>query len=435
MTMSILKPEDKTPRDVGDPTTDPPHQQRNFRTIAWYQIALRVGWIFKTESAIIPAALDSLGASGAVRGFLPLLGRFGQRVPPMLIWPVLKNSHRQRSWLIVSTLTMCLSFAGLAFLWSDGWHIRSDRTTQAVFLVLYGIFFAATGVNQLVLSTLIGKLIPVRRRGLLMLVSNTRGAIVSISCAWLLLRWWLHGDVAQFTLIFLTAASCFLLAAVIGLALREEETIQGPAIPGYDLHEVVHGVWRVWRHDRKFRTVTLISALFGLSMTLFPHYQNLARERSGAGFDDLLPWLISQNAGVAIFSIPAGKLADRHGNRMVLRIILFLLMLAPVLAIAFAANPLPGHYGFTLVYFLLGLTPVTMRVLSNVSLEFSGSADHPRYLAAQGLALALPVILTSNLTGWCLDRYGHDAVFLVGASALLVAWLLTFSMNEPRHGK
>ncbi len=412
-----------------------PDQHRNFRAIVWYQITLRVGWIFKTESVIIPAALDSLGATGWVRGFLPVLGRFGQSVPPMLVWPILKNARRLRNWLIVTTLIMGLSFAGLASLWLGRGNQLTGPVAQGLFLVLYGVFFAATGINQLVLSTLIGKLVPVRKRGLLMLVSNTRGAAISILCAWILLSFWLHDEVAEFSWIFGVAASCFLLAAFLGMAVREDDVVESTRalLPRYELREVVTGIWRVWIHDRKFRTVAIISALFGMSMTLFPHYQNLARERMGAGFDDMLPWLLAQNLGMALFSIPAGHLADKHGNRSALRIILFLLMLSPLLAMLFAALPHIGHYGFIAVYFLLGLMPVTMRVLSNISLEFAESEDYPRYLAAQSLALALPVILTSNVTGLLLDWYGHELVFIVGAVALLIAWLLTFLVDEPRH--
>lgn len=426
--------ETEKPSEINDGETN--DQGRNFQSIAWYQITVRVGWIFKTESAIIPAALDSLGASGWVRGFLPVLGRFGHSIPPMLVWPVLKNAQRMRNWLFLTTLTMSFSFAGLAFLWLGGWNPATASRSQTLFLVLYGIFFAATGINQLVLSTLIGKLIPVRKRGLLMLVSNTRGAAISILCAWVLLSFWLREDVAEFSWIFGTAASCFLLAALLGLALREDEVVstKSSSMRRYDLREVVSGIRDAWLHDRKFRVVAIISALFGMSMTLFPHYQNLARERMGAGFDDLLPWLLAQNLGVAIFSIPAGKLADKYGNRSALRIILFLLLLAPVLALLFATEPQAGRYGFTTVYFLLGLMPVAMRLLSNISLEFAKPNDYPRYLAAQSLALALPVILTSNLTGFLLDWHGHEVVFIGGAAALMIAWFLTFLVHEPRNG-
>ncbi len=90
-------------------------------------------------------------------------------------------------------------------------------------------------------------------------------------------------------------------------------------------------VWQTCSEDRQFRILVIISALFGLSMTLMPHYQNLARVRLDLGFSELLPWLIIQNLGVAVFSVPVGSIADRIGNRAALRMVLSFLIAAPIL--------------------------------------------------------------------------------------------------------
>ena len=63
------------------PETDPNHGH-NFLMAIVYQCCLRVGWIFKTESIIMPAVLDVIGGSGWLRGCLPMLNRFGNRSVP-----------------------------------------------------------------------------------------------------------------------------------------------------------------------------------------------------------------------------------------------------------------------------------------------------------------------------------------------------------------
>ncbi len=45
---------------------------RNFWTLGLIQITVRTGWIFKTESIIIPAVLDTLSGAAWMRGFLPM---------------------------------------------------------------------------------------------------------------------------------------------------------------------------------------------------------------------------------------------------------------------------------------------------------------------------------------------------------------------------
>ncbi|MFY9252333.1 MAG: hypothetical protein WAO83_02680, partial [Fuerstiella sp.] len=57
-------------------------EKRNILSLVLHQILFRTAWIFKTESVIIPAFLDSITEAGWVRGMLPPLNRFGQSVAP-----------------------------------------------------------------------------------------------------------------------------------------------------------------------------------------------------------------------------------------------------------------------------------------------------------------------------------------------------------------
>src|SRR5262245_22569194 len=71
----------------------PPHERRNFWLLIANQVILRTGWIFKTESVVMPVAADALDPTGFTRGWLPLLNRFGQSVPPVLAARRLKNQR------------------------------------------------------------------------------------------------------------------------------------------------------------------------------------------------------------------------------------------------------------------------------------------------------------------------------------------------------
>ena len=52
-------------------------EPRNIACLVAYQVVARIGWIFKTETVIMPAVLDACVASGLLRGFLPVLNRVG----------------------------------------------------------------------------------------------------------------------------------------------------------------------------------------------------------------------------------------------------------------------------------------------------------------------------------------------------------------------
>jgi MFS family permease len=152
------------------------------------------------------------------------------------------------------------------------------------------------------------------------------------------------------------------------------------------------------------------------------------------GLSALIPWVIAQNIGAALFAIPAGWLADRYGNRLVLQSIMLVLCIAPVLALLLARMGDAGQPWFNLVFCLLGLTPVTFRVFNNYTLEVTHNSEHPRYLSTLSLIMAGPAILTSSFFGALVDWISFEFVFGIVVLCIFVGWLLTFTLEEPRHG-
>lgn len=359
-----------------------------------------------------------------------MLNRIGQSFPTLLVWPLIKNAGRQRNWLCVTTTGMGILFCASSVIWLADLQ-ATGTLAQALFLFIYALFFVAVGINQLSLSSLIGKLIRPDLRGRLMLAANTLGCLFSVAAAWFVLRDWLTTSEANFGAIFGTSGLLFILAGLSALLIKETPNTK-PAEDRYRFRSILNDVRMTFVEDRHFRVLLVISGLFGLSMTLMPHYQSLGRSRLDLGFADLLPWLIIQNIGVAVFSVPVGAVADRLGNRAALRLVMSILIAAPILALFFSNWGVLGRTGFMGVYFLLGLMPVTMRVLANYSLEFTEQENHPRYLVTQSLAMAVPVILSSALIGLLIDRLGYDLVFGGVVGCMVIAWCLTFCLHEPR---
>ena len=415
---------------------DPPHHTANFGLLASYMVVMRTGWIFKTESIIMPAVLDVVGGASWLRGCLPMLNRFGQSIPPMLMSDLVQNAPLKKRWLTMMTLLMGCCFLALSAMWavtggeSSGW-------LPFAFLVIYAVFFGATGVDMLLLNTMKGKLIRVRRRGLLDLFSNVVGAAVATACAWFLLTMWLSGTGTaegerppNFTMIFLFTGVMFVVAAIIGLLFFEVP--DSVTRSGRSSRQIFQAAIATIKHDRNFRTLALVGMMFGMCLPLFPHYQSLGRSRLSLTLTALIPWVIAQNIGTAVFSIPSGWAADRFGNRRVLNVLLLALCIAPLLALLLSRWQEVHSSWFTLVFLLLGLTPVTIRTFNNYTLEIADREDHPRYLSTLGLCVAAPPVLLSTLMGWLVDRFGFELVFLIGTGCILIGWLMTFRLIEPR---
>lgn len=395
-----------------------------------YQVLLRMGWIFKTESIIVPAVLDSIGGTGWLRGCLPVFNRFGQSVPPLLMSRRVKVARRKKWVMAACSTLMGISFLTLAVIWLTTGGVAT-WWMQALFLTLYALFFMATGVNQLCFGTLQGKLIPVKRRGRLLLWASVVGAGCAIACAALLLPLWLRPNSANFGLIFGFAGMCFVVAAASSLLLSEPPDKHTQA--RQSVVSTFGSALGILRDDRNFRRLATVAALFGMSIMLFPHYQALGREKLGMQLDNLILWVIVQNAGTALFSLPAGALADRRGNRLVLRFAMLAMCAAPLVAIGLSHSGDIGATLFFLVFVLVGLTPVTIKTLNNYTLEIAQATDHPRYLSTLSLCASLPIMVLSPPVGLLIDVVGFGPVFYGIAGLLLIGWILTFRLHEPRH--
>jgi hypothetical protein len=428
-TSHTTEPSSDTETPPSESESTGPNTRWNFFTLAAIQIVMRTGWIFKTESIVIPAIMDMLSGEAWLRGCLPMLNRFGLSIPPLLAASKVRAAKLKKLFLVGCILVASATFFGIAIMFHFGGTKQSGWMT-AGFLALYTLFFIAIGINQLSFSTLQGKLVPANQRGRLMMTSNVVGAIVAIGFAWFLMPQWLWPGGGRFDLMCGFAGGCFFLSALIGLAVREWED----SFP--NVHEPIAAQIRetlnVFRHDRNFRRVALISSLFGCSFMLFPHYQALGRERLGLGFDNLVGWVIIQNGGTAMFSFLAGPIADYRGNRLVLRIVVLCISFAPLCAVGLANSAEWGATLFPLIFVLVGMTPVAVRTLNNYTLEICPRESHPKYLSALGLCLAVPIFL-SPLVGRLMDEVGMEPVFYVLSGIAFVAWIITFSLSEPRH--
>jgi hypothetical protein len=413
------------------------HEPRNLFVLAAHHIVLRVAWIFKTESVIMPAFVDAIAGpgSGWLRGCLPVLNRFGQSVPPLMLAENLKHSRHKKWPLFWTTLLMAVPFVMLsALMLSISWlNLTAQRLSwlPPLFLLLYFVFFSMTGLNQMAFATIQGKLIRPNRRGRLMGLSVTLGAVCAIPCAWFLLPRWLGLPDGGYGFVFAFTGIGFVVAAFITLFLIE------PAddIDGLPTRAKNHfrGAWNMLRRDRNFRRLAIAGMLCMSGQLLFPHYQALAREVLKAPRGNLMVWVVAQNAGAGLFGFIAGAIADRWGNRLVIRLEIAAVIAAPLSALGLAAGWLPGGAAYLWIsFFLLGLTPVMMRTLMNFALELSEPADHPRYISTLKLCMAVPFVF-SPLIGLLVDLAGFDIVFASITLLIALGGVMTFRLAEPRR--
>jgi hypothetical protein len=414
-------------------------ETHNMLCFVVYQVVVRVGWIFKTETVIMPAVLDAVADSGLLRGLLPVFNRGGQSLPPLAAAGPLGRMRTQKWVLMGTTLLMAVWFAVLALAWAP-LQAEWPHLLAGLFLVVYGLFAVSNGLNQLVSASLQGKLIAPARRGRLMLVSVTIGSVVAILAAVMLLGPWLE-EPGGFARIFAVTAACFAAGAIVP-AFFVEPAGGEPVRPRS--HDAAASWWRLaragwneWRImlavDRSLVRLCLVAGCFSAVLMLFPHYQAFARDRLGSQIGSLLTWVVAQNVATGVASLVAGPAADRRGTRIVLIWLVALSSLTPLIVILLAALPRGTAVDlFWLVYLPLGLNPISLKIFTNYALELAPRpAEHPRYVSIVGAALAAPFLL-SPLVGMAVDWIGFRPVFVVGAAVIVIGAALATGLPEPR---
>lgn len=440
----VAPPPPAAPTPIGSPLPAehdhggvPGADRRNFVLLVLHQVLFRIGWVFKTESIVMPYFLDAIGGGPVIRSLLMVLNRIGASVPPALYARRLKLMKQKRWSLYATTTGSGVPFAIISGVWWSGvWRLPDGSVapwTKWFFLAMYAWFFVVTGLNQLSLQTVQGKLVRAEHRGRLFTAGVVLGSPLAILAVWLLMPRWLERP-DGFALIFAAPALLFFLSGFAMLAIREtSDSYTEVREPGW--RRLRKAAWLAVE-DPKFRPVAIAAALYSSAYTLIPHYQALARESSGAGFDvkSLVTWTVTQHAAVALISLLAGPIADRFGARRGVQLTMFGAALAPLTAIFLAKGGALGDgQAFWLVFLPLGCTPVTNKMLLNYTLELVGREHHTLYTSSIGLCLALPVIVGSLLVGGLVAWLGAVPVFAMAAAVLLAGGVQSLRLAEPRH--
>ncbi|MCR9202481.1 MAG: MFS transporter [Planctomycetaceae bacterium] len=426
----------QTPPSVETAPPDPADEAtvraepRNVLSMVLHQILFRTAWIFKTESVIMPAFLDSLTDAGWVRGLLPLLNRTGQSVTPLLLSDRLSRTPVKSRWLAGSTVLMSLPFLSIGGLWL----LRDGQTSPwfvAFFLFAYATFFSVHGVNQASFNTLQGKVIRPERRGRLMRIVGSIGSPMAVLMALLLLQPWTEADPPKFAYIFLFTGSMFFTASLMLRGIVERPDAQQPK-SSLVVKRRFQEAFQLVQTDPHLRRLCLLATLFVCSQLLFPHYQRMGRETAGYTGKMLMTWVIAQNLSAAGFSWISGAIADKRGTRSALRCLTFLAIFPPALSLGLGTWANANWYWITFAW--LGVVPVTYRMQLNYALELTERKNHPLYVSTVVLSMTLPIV-ASPLIGVWVQHSGYTLPFLQISGLVAAAWITSLFLIEPRESR
>jgi predicted MFS family arabinose efflux permease len=306
-----------------------------------------------------------------------------------------------------------------------------------VFLLSFAVNSVAAGVAALPFVNIVAKTIPPTRRGTYFGLRRFTGAFLGLGFG-LLVKQVLAPDSGlafpyNYGLLFFLG---FWITAVLvvpfGFVVEPAEVVDSRRV---SLGEQLRRAVRLPVRDRNYGRYLGLRVAYVVAIYALPFYAVYARRELGAPGDVVGTYLVGLTVASMLSNLVLGRVADRHGNRLVLRLAAFAIVVPPIVALV--VGRLPGAWLdrsllLALVFLFQGVH-IAARVIgsTNYVLEIAPSRERVVYVGFAHGIVGL-AFFTSTLGGALVDWLGFEALFLVSLAGGLIAVVLSMRLEEPR---
>ncbi len=278
-------------------------------------------------------------------------------------------------------------------------------------------------------KSMIAKVVPLRRRGLLFGVSNAVGGLLGMGGAAISRQVFARYEYPySFGIAFLLCA-IFQFVSWGVMSLNREPTVQPKTLPP-PTKEYWRRLPRLLHQDRNFRQFLIarnLMILGGMSMSFYIVYARWAFNVSDAFAADLtMAALLAQTVSTPLLGI----FADRRGNKLLAE------MGSLFLALALGLILVATQQSWLYAVFMLANISMAAGMISgiNISMEFGPPAEMPTYSALASTVNAVPILLAPILGGWLVDVWGYQTMFILAVGLNLVGIIYMHALvRDPRH--
>jgi MFS family permease len=406
------------------------------------------GAIFRFSQALIDPSLvltwfvSELTQSDFLIGLVVPLGNAGWFLPQIFISGYLQRQPRKMPLYATAAAVRVIGWAALAAL---TWLIPSKQGLLIAFFILYPLVRTVSGLNGITFFEMIAKTIPTTQRGRLFAYRQLFGGLLAIAASWVVNQALTGALGFSFPhgYAFLLTVAPFGMGIAMSLFTLIPEP-QGEVVKGHiRLREQLRRAWGIAGRDISFRRYLVARAAFLFGSVAVPFYTVLAKEVLGAGVDMVAIYLVTTQAAALMSNLVWGRASDRHGNRLVLRLITAGKAITTVLALGLSvfvhsAGHGPGISGQWLPYLMLpvfalegALQPAGVISGSNLLLEIAPPVERPVYLGFANTVLGI-VLLATGMGGLLVDWFGFTGLFALTLVCHSVAFVFSTRMQEPR---
>ncbi len=392
------------------------------------------GIAFGSATTVLPAFLTNFTSSKVLIGLsssiMGEIGGVGNILPQLFVASRIEHRIHKRPLLrfAITVRALCWGLVALiTYLFAEN---NPSIALWGIFSFLF-LFTFMGGVATVPFMDIWGRTIPSNLRGRFFGYRQLLGGFLAILSG-LVVKFVLNGSGIAFpknyALLFLFA---FILITISYFALgsvREPSTeVHKEQLPFYDFLRKAAGILKKDTNYRKFLFIQILSGAIALSLPFFVLYaKDVLKVRIGM----VGVFLSAQMLGLVISNIVWGHLSDYLGSKRVIQFSILFGLLAPLFVLI-----LPRHCPnlFVILFVFLGFF-ISGRAIGKNSflLDTAPAKDRPRYVSLEG-TFRLPVVFFPLIGGVLIQRSSYSVVFAITGLFLLGAFILSFSLKEPRR--
>lgn len=388
---------------------------------------------FASFSTILPLFVSTLTDSAILIALIPAMHAMGWQLPQLLTADRVAQLRRYKPMVLLMTVNERLPFLLMG---AVAWFAAS-MGRELTLLVTFAILLwqgLGGGLTATAWQSMIGKIVPARRRGLFFGAQSGMANLFmagSAIAAGIVLDQ--LGSPVDFTLCFVLAGVSMAISWGFLALTREADTPPARATV-LAPREFWRGVGAVLKRDANFRWYILARMLAMLATFAFAFYivyvvRHFAIDPAIAG---VLTGALTAALTIAhVVANPImGWLSDRIGHR---RVMAFGALSAS--ASVLVAWQAPSYEWFYLVVILAGVANVAVWTVGlAMTLEFGTEAERPVYIGLTNSLVAPVTLLLPFLGGWLANVAGYEAAFIASAiGGLLTALVLELTVRNPRQ--
>ncbi|MBU0702280.1 MAG: MFS transporter, partial [Chloroflexi bacterium] len=287
----------------------------------------------------------------------------------------------------------------------------------------------------------VAKTVPARQRGSFFSWRQLLGGLLGLGAGWIVKIVLTHPALLfphDYAFLF------FLYCAIILPGLASFIMIREP--PGAAVSEPVtvreqlRRAGLVLRRDKVYRRYLSARLSLALAGIALPFYAIYAKKVLGAPDGMVGIYVATRIGSQMLFNLPWGRVSDRRGNQLVMRLLNLgtgaTALLALILVVLMALLQPQGDwlpYLALPLFFLDGATrPGQVLSGSNFLLELVPEAERSLYLGFSNTLMGV-VVLISGLGGLVVDLLGFAGLFAASIGLCIAGYLLATGLPEPRE--